>query len=210
MLDAYLPDTSGCPMVHGSSPWTPRLLSLYSNPPNCFEMPRSPACRHCAKKKVGCRSPLEGLVACQRCVSKNLQCEWPQPHEIQAGAGTHRRSCDRCRLKRAKCELQEKLFGECLACSLEGVACSLQDNPRAAGGLVSISTAALTVALEPRREGDEAELREQHVPRYSEPVAKDSSNAEHTASQGGNAATSTAGQNADRAWWNVVITPSPR
>ncbi|KAL1939256.1 hypothetical protein VTO73DRAFT_10059 [Trametes versicolor] len=88
-------------------------------------MPRDPACRICAEKKVGCK-PVPGAAACRRCLGRNLRCEWPSPFiPAPPGVGTQKTSCDRCRIKRVKCERQNAASTTCVACSVKGEACSL-------------------------------------------------------------------------------------
>ncbi|KAH9846916.1 hypothetical protein C2E23DRAFT_743068 [Lenzites betulinus] len=89
-------------------------------------MPREPACRNCAEKKVGCRTSL-GQSSCQRCVNRNLFCEWPNAScPPIAGLGSQKTSCERCRTKRIKCERSTtKASIACIACSSRGEPCSL-------------------------------------------------------------------------------------
>ncbi|KAI0828496.1 hypothetical protein BC628DRAFT_70208 [Trametes gibbosa] len=89
-------------------------------------MPREPACRNCAEKKVRCKISV-GQTSCQRCASRNLVCEWPTASRpITAGTGSQKTSCERCRFKRIKCERSATVASlACIACSSRGESCSL-------------------------------------------------------------------------------------
>ncbi|KAI0635352.1 hypothetical protein C8Q77DRAFT_700008 [Trametes polyzona] len=150
-------------------------------------MPRDPACRNCAEKKVGCK-PIPGHSACQRCIGRNLRCEWPQPTTpVIAVPGTYITSCERCRLKRIKCERQSPASPTCFACVSKGEPCSLGT---------------------PGNTGN---------PPHSAPPVVNSVPASPNPQAGGTLGGSTsratsepATQSRHSTWWDVVLAPSPR
>ncbi|KAH9893518.1 hypothetical protein C8Q73DRAFT_536521 [Cubamyces lactineus] len=90
-------------------------------------MPKCPACRTCAQKKVACRL-FPGSAFCQRCVDHNVKCEWPSVRIVDPLA-TRKKSCRQCREKHAKCEMHKFDLKACYTCLLKGFACSYDMEP---------------------------------------------------------------------------------
>ncbi|KAI0331628.1 hypothetical protein GY45DRAFT_596240 [Cubamyces sp. BRFM 1775] len=89
-------------------------------------MPRSPACRTCAQKKVACRLS-SSTTACERCIEQHLRCEWPKARIVDQTA--RRKSCVQCREKHAKCEMHRFDLKACYTCLVKGFACSYDVEP---------------------------------------------------------------------------------
>ncbi|KAI0653173.1 hypothetical protein C8Q70DRAFT_937869 [Cubamyces menziesii] len=84
-------------------------------------MPKCPACRSCAQKKVACKI-IPGTACCQRCIDQNISCKWPAARIVDETA--RRKSCIQCREKHAKCEMHKFGLKACYTCLLRGFACS--------------------------------------------------------------------------------------
>ncbi|OJT08869.1 hypothetical protein TRAPUB_220 [Trametes pubescens] len=58
-------------------------------------MPREPACRNCASKKVGCKA-VAGSNSCERCARKGIQCERPIPPAVPTNNASRKTACEPC------------------------------------------------------------------------------------------------------------------
>ncbi|OSD02871.1 hypothetical protein PYCCODRAFT_1435159 [Trametes coccinea BRFM310] len=97
-------------------------------------MPKD-ACWKCRERKVRCRRN-PGDSVCLPCARHQYLCTYSDP-TATAENGTRIRSCQRCRIKRMKCERQ----GEgCVACTASGDACSFA-TPRERSEASTSSTA---------------------------------------------------------------------
>ncbi|KAI8998824.1 hypothetical protein BD414DRAFT_476181 [Trametes punicea] len=152
-----------------------------------------------------------GSTACEPCIERELPCTFPSQTAAAAGPANRRTSCDRCRLKRSKCERQAGDTTSCVACSTNGAVCSHGATPT-----VAPMTATGDTTVQQEGVQDEAAMvAAAEAPPQAGPSCGDTQislvidTTPAACTDSGLGSASVGLTSPSRSYWHIVLSPSP-